>query len=63
MNDEECPGCGSALKDREEKAKRSPDEALPTNLTRCPYCGAQKCVMCDMGDDTECISCIQEDGE
>ncbi len=59
--DDECPGCGSTLANREARAKRDKDDAIPTSLTECPYCGTLKCCMCDMGDDVECISCNQDE--
>lgn len=59
----ECPGCGSSLADREERARQSPEDNLPTGLLDCPHCGAKKCAMCDMGDDVECVSCGDEDDQ
>ena len=56
-DDDECPGCGSSFLDRERRAAQYPDDKLPTGLSTCPHCGSQKCSMCDMGDDVECISC------
>lgn len=55
-----CPGCGSSLADRQKRADQYPDEAIPTDLSECQYCGAEKCCLCDMGDDVECISCDSE---
>ena len=55
--DDTCPGCGSSLKDREQKAKRYPNDNVPTGFTTCEFCGSSKCCMCDMGDDVECPSC------
>lgn len=61
MNDDtECPGCGSSLKDRQDYVKRNNGSRLTTSLRRCPHCGSQKCCMCDMGDDVECLSCDKE---
>lgn len=57
MNDDDCPGCGSSLADREDYRKRNKDDSIPTGLKNCPHCGSQKCAMCDMGDDVECGSC------
>lgn len=54
---EECAGCGSSQKDREDYRGRYNDPAIPVDLKKCPHCGAQKCCMCDMGDDVECMSC------
>lgn len=59
-HDDDCPGCGSSLADREKRAeqsKREYGEALSTALINCPHCHSLKCCMCDMGDDTNCISC------
>lgn len=42
----ECNGCGF------EK---------PESKTTCPHCGADKCNVCDMGDDVECANCASED--
>lgn len=43
----ECEGCG----DYHYKAK----------ITECPHCGSEKCPTCDMGDDTNCGNCPNED--
>lgn len=62
--DDNCPGCGSSPTDRlkkAEQAKNQYDEVLPIDLANCPHCGALKCCMCDMGDDTDCISCEGDD--
>jgi hypothetical protein len=50
-----CPSCGATEGDR-----RSNKPQAPQGLDECPYCGAEKCCMCDMGDDVECLSCDQE---
>lgn len=49
----ECPGCGSGERERSEHGGYS-------GFRTCPYCGAEKCCMCDMGDYVECISCDPE---
>jgi hypothetical protein len=54
--DDECPGCGATAADR----KRNKPDA-PQGLETCPHCGTEKCCMCDMGDDVECISCDTDD--
>lgn len=54
--DDYCPTCGATAGDRK---RNRPDD--PQGLSDCPQCGAEKCSMCDMGDDVECMSC--EDGE
>jgi hypothetical protein len=54
--DDECPGCGATAEDRKDN---KPNE--PQGLATCPSCGAEKCCMCDMGDDVECVSCPEED--
>jgi hypothetical protein len=51
-----CPGCGATARDR---ARNMP--ARPQGLETCPHCDTEKCCMCDMGDDVECISCGQSD--
>ncbi len=58
--DDECPGCGSSVSDREKYREQHDDTTIPIDLSKCPHCGAFKCCMCDMGDDTECISCPKE---
>jgi hypothetical protein len=55
--DGECPGCGSSHEDRLKRSQQHPEDGIPTGLSDCPHCGAKKCCMCDMGDDTDCISC------
>lgn len=50
--DDECPSCGATTHDRKHN---KPNE--PQGLDECPHCGAEKCCMCDMGDDVECLSC------
>ena len=49
---DECPGCGAS---ESERRRGKPGEAQ--GLSECPWCGAEKCCMCDMGDDIECMSC------
>lgn len=61
MNDEQCPGCGSDLADRERYRQQNGDESIPLDLTTCPHCGSKKCCMCDMGDDVECVSCNNDE--
>lgn len=56
--DRTCSGCGATASDR---ANNKPGE--PQGLEECPHCGGQKCCMCDLGDDTSCISCDGEDLE
>ena len=29
--------------------------------TKCLYCGSEKCSMCDLGDDVECVNCPEGD--
>lgn len=50
MNESECAGCGSTPEEREKHDGRP-------GLRRCPHCGAEKCCVCDLGDDVECASC------
>ena len=57
----ECPGCGSSLADREDYRKRNKNDTIPTDLQRCPYCGSDKCAMCNMGDDVNCPSCPDDE--
>lgn len=47
-----CPGCGATARDRKHNKP-----AEPQGLETCPHCDAEKCCMCDMGDDVECPSC------
>lgn len=49
---EECVGCVATANDRK---RNKPND--PQGLETCPHCGADKCCMCDMGDDVECASC------
>jgi hypothetical protein len=59
-DDDDCPGCGASVFDREKYAKENRTDgeaAISTALMDCPHCYAKKCCMCDMGDDTDCISC------
>jgi hypothetical protein len=56
-NTNECPGCGSSLKDREAYRKSNKDDTISLDLRSCPHCGSLKCCMCDGGDDVECLSC------
>lgn len=55
--DRECDGCGSTLAERERRSKAN---GGLTGLRKCPHCGADKCLMCDMGDDVECGNCPDE---
>lgn len=60
IEDGECPSCGSSLSDRQTYAadnQHPGNPPLPTNLLTCPHCRANKCIMCDMGDDVACLSC------
>lgn len=57
MTEDDCNGCGSSLFDRERYARGNPDDGFLTGLVDCPHCGADKCCMCDMGDDVPCLSC------
>ncbi len=50
--DEGCPGCSASALDRRQN---KPNE--PQGLRTCPWCGSEKCCMCDMGDDVDCASC------
>lgn len=50
--DDTCGGCGATFIDRR---RNQPEE--PQGLSECPHCGADKCCMCDLGDDVECGSC------
>lgn len=56
-DDDECPGCGSSLADREVYRERNKDDAIPLDLKNCPHCSSLKCCMCDTGDDVECLNC------
>ena len=38
-----------------DRAKNRPED--PQGLSTCLYCNADKCCMCDMGDDVECGNC------
>ena len=60
MTDNECPGCGSTPSDREVYASKN-SEPTNTALKSCRHCGTDKCCMCDMGDDVECVSCTNEE--
>jgi len=53
--EDECPSCGATHTDR---FRNKPTE--PLGLSECPHCGAEKCCMCDMGDDVDCPSCDDE---
>lgn len=50
--DDDCGGCGSTAADR---IRSNPGEQQGTWI--CPHCGAEKCLMCCMGDDVECGNC------
>ena len=54
---DECPGCGSSEPDRIRYRDQNSDSDISLALWSCPHCGSLKCCMCDMGDDTDCISC------
>ena len=47
-----CCGCGAEAATR---LANMPGE--PQGLALCPWCGAEKCCMCGMGDDLACASC------
>lgn len=47
-----CCGCGATA---DERQRLRPD--MPQGLSVCPYCDAEKCAVCDMGDDVECGNC------
>ncbi len=47
----DCKGWGASL------AERNNHGSDPSGLSECPQCGADKCCVCDMGDDVECVSC------
>jgi hypothetical protein len=51
----ECLSCGSTPADR---LRERPPES--DDLRICPHCAAHKCILCDMGDDAECMSCLEE---
>lgn len=50
-----CQGCGATSAER-----RQSNPMQPQGLSDCPHCGAEKCSMCDMGDDVECGNCDAE---
>ncbi len=54
--DEDCKGCGATAGDRK---RNQPTQ--PQGLSSCPHCEANKCCMCDMGDDVGCVRCDLED--
>jgi hypothetical protein len=54
---DECSGCGSTRADREQYRKKNSDDTISVDTKLCPHCGAQKCCMCDMGDDVACTAC------
>lgn len=54
--DDECSTCGGKSGDRKHN---KPDE--PQGLSKCPHCNADKCCMCDMGDDVPCMSCENDE--
>lgn len=47
-----CSGCGATAAERQQS---QPD--APQGLSQCPFCHAEKCCMCDMGDDVGCGNC------
>lgn len=61
MTNDECSGCGSSRADREDYRRRNNDDSIPTALKNCPHCGAEKCCMCDAGDDVQCMACEGDD--
>lgn len=54
---EVCGGCGSTHAERLARAMQRTSQACYAALRECPHCGADKCIICDMGDDVECGSC------
>ena len=62
MDDETCPGCGSSHTDRKNRcdqlAMLFPDEgAYEPFLMKCRFCGGDKCVVCDLGSNVQCLLC------
>lgn len=53
---DECHGCGST------HAERVAAGRTYAGLSQCPHCEAEKCAICDMGDDVECGSCPPDEG-
>ena len=47
-----CHSCGATSLDR--KTNKPNDDQ---GITNCQFCNADKCCMCDMGDDVQCLSC------
>ena len=56
--DDACGGCGSTLADR-----RHSNPLEQHGLSACPHCGAEKCTVCDMGDNVDCGSCETGDAD
>ncbi len=57
--DAECGGCGATYAER----KKNKPDSTHLGLSKCPHCGADKCCMCDMGDDVECGNCDTGDSQ
>lgn len=51
-SDEVCAGCGATAADRSSIMPNAPQ-----GLSACPVCEAEKCCICDMGDDVDCANC------
>lgn len=49
-----CPTCGA------DPSANGKGWALTNH---CPWCDAQKCTACDMGDDVRCVSCEGEEDD
>lgn len=52
---DECQGCGATANERK---RNQPTQ--PQGLANCPHCGADKCCLCDMGDDVNCGNCPED---
>lgn len=61
MNDDNCPGCGSSPRDRARLRADNGEANSDDAFKNCPRCGSEKCCVCDMGDDVECVSCGNPD--
>lgn len=49
-----CSGCGSTPPERQRHGG--------PQMRECPHCGADKCCLCDMGDDVWCGACPDHEG-
>lgn len=58
---EVCGGCGSTHAERLAHAMQRTTQVRDATLRECQHCGADKCIICDMGDDVECGSCGSDD--